>query len=262
MFRYRGHTILVGLAWIAIANGGYVASCEVAIIVLIVALSPSGNRIFGLLAEQLQRLSFFKTSFGAALLMALPVKTITALLSAKEADAFSQIAISATSGLIGLAVGLGVLACYLRRRVRNANRVEKVSTPISWIPMLDLGLVLVLLLVSDEGEKVFGGFSTLVKDSFPMLQQPWLRGLLAIIPLKTTTTLLVAGSHRRVYEIAIHGSMILSALAGLTFIAYLMADAGSLISVSVGVAVSIVGFLCIDCFKECCTEVALSRSNA
>ena len=95
---------------LAFANGGYMASIEITLLLLIVALSPSGDRLFGLLAQQAQNFDFLKTSFGAALLMAMPIKTMTALLTAKDPAGYSEIAICATTGLVCIAVGLGLLA--------------------------------------------------------------------------------------------------------------------------------------------------------
>lgn len=214
IWELRGYAILLTVLTVVSLRGAPVAAIDVGLIMLILALSKDGEVLFGHLSRSIRAIEWMRTPQAAAVLMVMPIKTFTALVGAENEFALRAVAQHATIGLVALTLLLG-LAPSVFRRFRDTGP-EEPQREKAWIIALDLCVLLLLLALGRDGAVLFGDGAIRLQNSLPLLHEPWMRGLIAAIPVKTVSTLLLAGSWKRRTEIAIKGVPLMATLAVLT----------------------------------------------
>ncbi len=253
LIRFRGYALLAVLVALSVLHQ-QPAYLEVALLLVIVALSKEGSWLAGSLSVHLNRLPQIHSPFAKAVLMAMPVKTLTVMFGATSHADFAAVTVSATAALLLLSLSLGLLATFLVSRPRKAA-AEGRRTP-RWVTMLDFGLILLLLMLGDDGPKLFGSFGAAVQENLPFLREPMVRGMLAIIPVKTVTTLLLATSVER-QRIASHGGAVMIVLAFLTFTAFWVSSyVPVMLALVAGILASFSSFVSLNTFKRVVREEA------
>lgn len=244
--KYRGYVLVLCSAVLA---GLWLqpAFLEVMLILFIISASKDGKWIMGDMAERVNRLPGLTSPFAKALLMSVPVKTLTALLGTSDPQTLQQIAFSATVALVGLALALGLLATWFGASKRSGKSPARRTARV--VPVLDLALVLLLLLLGDDGPALFGALGQYVHESVPALREPWVRGALAILPIKTVATLTFAEAQER-QSICAHGYVTTGILATMTFVAcWTSSFAPVLIALGAGIIAACASFLSLNTFK-------------
>ncbi|MCB0359982.1 MAG: hypothetical protein KDD44_10105 [Bdellovibrionales bacterium] len=249
--KFRGYAALFA-ALLCAAAFQQVAFLELALLTVILAISKDGPWLLGDLGERMRRLPIFTSTFGKALVMAVPVKTLTALIGARGSVAFGEVAVSATFALLLLGLSLGLLAAVLNR-VRPSKQRPSRPTP-HWVALVDLGLILLLLMLGDDGPILFGPLAERVQSAFPLLHEPWARGMLAIVPVKTVTTLIFAEPDER-RRISAHGSVAMGVLATLTFVSFWTSSIAPIaLATTYGIGAAFFAFISLEAYKQVVKE--------
>ena len=254
MMDLRGYALLLAAIALCVLQA-QPAFLEVALLLVIVALSKDGSWLTGRLANDLNKFSALKSTFMKAVLMAMPVKTLTAMLGASSQDDFAAVTLSATSALLVLGLLLGLTATFLAHRRNKFTKTGEGKAP-KWLTLFDTSLIILLLMLGDDGPAIFGAPATWLREQFPFLVAPEVRGALAIIPVKTVTTLMLAGSIER-QRIASHGSAVMVVLASLTFTAFWMSSiVPVMLALAIGIFAAMSSFISLNTFKRVVREEA------
>lgn len=211
----RGYGFLLLIPLAVALRGAVVAAIDVGLILLILAFSKDGRILFGDLSRRIQSSKWMGTPQAQALLMVVPVKTCTALMGAESDPALREVALHATIGLIVLTVLLGLALDVFKRFSDDAPAPSQRDK--AWIVALDVTILALLIALGRDGQAVFGDGATRLQNSLPLLHEPWMRGFIAAIPVKTLSTLVLAGSWQRRREITMSGIPLMATLAVLTF---------------------------------------------
>jgi cytochrome b561 len=244
----RGYVFLLIIPTGALLRGSPLAAIDVGLIGLILALSKDGPMLFGHPSRVVRSKEWMRTPLVAAILMVMPVKTLSALLGAESETALRSVAQHATIGLLLLAIMLGILPSIFRRFKEpqpGAPAAEKM-----WVVAADLLVLLLLLALGRDGVALFGESANSFQRAFPLLHEPWMRGFIAAIPVKTVSTLVFAGSWKRRIEIANNGMPLMATLAVLTFGVASASQFGMLWAYAVGASSALLMFLATENYKR------------
>lgn len=227
IFDMRGYAIFGGMAASLVLNGAAVVCLDLALIGGIIAVSKDGPKLLGHMGRLFSKSEFLKSPAGTALLMALPVKTITVFLGAASPEMLAGIAHSTTIGLFGLALGLslwGVVEKAIKAiPVRMTNFANKYQKLMNLVDVAVLGLVFAL---GKDGVAVFGKGAEWLQDNLPFANSAWGRGFLAVLPIKTSAALALAGDSERREQIASKGAGNMAVLSAFSYTVYLAATSG------------------------------------
>jgi hypothetical protein len=259
LLRHRGVLIFLFLFLCSAFSGFNPATIDLGIIALILALSADGPAIFGWLSNKLRSAEFLTSSQGKALLMAVPIKTMTVFFGAGSSEELSEVALSATCTLVVLAVALALMSVFMFSFSRwRSSENAKDRREWKWVVFFDILLVMFLILMGSDGEFLFGAFATSAKSALPFFEDPFVRGALAIIPVKTVSTLVLAESGRKRFEIATNGAVIIAILAGLAFVTFITSVVGIMLAILLGCLTAFIALLAMEAFKSIVADNALA----
>jgi hypothetical protein len=243
----RGYVILLVIPVGAAQRGSIPAALDVLLIGLILALSKDGPMLFGHPSRVVRSKEWLKSPLVAAILMVMPVKTLSALLGAENDVALKSVAEHATIGLLMLTLMLGVLPSLFRRFKETAPGKPKPEK--MWVVALDLLVLALLLALGKDGAVLFGESASSLQKALPLLHEPWMRGFIAAIPIKTVSTLVFAGSWGSRSEICANGMPLMATLAVLTFGVATGSQFGGLLAYALGASLALLMILSTENYK-------------
>jgi hypothetical protein len=247
----RGYLFLITLLFFGVRHY-QPAFFEFALLLVIVSLSKEGPLLAGSLANDLAALPSLRSPFAKAILMAMPVKTLTVMFGATSDTDFASVTLSSTAALLFLSLGLGVFASIARKS--GSAKTLKSSRSSPWISLFDFSLIALLVLLGDDGATLFGSFAIEIQENLPFLREPAVRGMLAIVPVKTVSTLMLCNKAER-RSIAAHGAMVMTVLAFLTFTAFWASShVPVLIALLGGIFSCALSFVSLNTFKRVVRE--------
>lgn len=251
LVRMRGYLFLITLLFFGVRHY-QPAFFEFALLLVIVSLSKEGPLLAGSLANDLAALPSLRSPFAKAILMAMPVKTLTVMFGATSDTDFASVTLSSTAALLFLSLGLGVFASIARKS--GSAKTLKSSRSSPWISLFDFSLIALLVLLGDDGATLFGSFAIEIQENLPFLREPAVRGMLAIVPVKTVSTLMLCNKAER-RSIAAHGAMVMTVLAFLTFTAFWASShVPVLIALLGGIFSCALSFVSLNTFKRVVRE--------
>ena len=243
----RGYVILLVIPVGAALRGSIPAALDVLLIGLIFALGKDGPVVFGHPSRVVRSKEWLKTPLAAAILMVMPVKTFTALLGAENDVALRSVAEHATIALLVLTLMLGVLPSIFRRF--EDSDPGKPTPEKMWVVAADLVVLLLLLALGRDGVALFGESANSLQKALPLFHEPWMRGFIAAIPVKTVSTLVFAGSWKRRSEICSSGMPLMGTLAVLTFSVATASQFGMLWAYALGASAALLMVLSTNNYK-------------